>query len=109
MFMLLLLVGVYSQAIYDIFGDQGRVANAVAWAESSMNPNAQNWVYPDASIGLFQINLNAHAGRVPGATWSEKVAWLENPYNNIGLAHQLYLESGWSIWGGWSSGAYWKY
>lgn len=103
---LILFWTVYSQSIYNTFGTQGQIANAVAYAESSHNPYAANWVYPDASVGLFQINLYAHAWRIPGYTWSEKTAWLQNPWNNIWLAKQLYNESGWYIWGGFTSGAY---
>lgn len=76
------------------------------------------WNYPycvnntpgvEYSVGLFQINMDAHAWRIPGNTWEEKSNWALQPYNNIWLAHQLYLESGWTIWGAYTNGSYLNY
>lgn len=76
------------------------------------------WNYPycvnntpgvEYSVGLFQINMDAHSWRIPGYTWEEKYNWLLQPANNISLAHQLYLESGWTIWGAYTNGSYLNY
>ena len=104
---LLLLVSAYSPAINTAFGDQGRVANAVAWAESSMRPTAWSWT--GCCYGLFQINISAHWAEIPGSTWDEKVAWLSVPDNNIQLAKQIYDRDGWSPWDVVGSGAVWRY
>jgi hypothetical protein len=107
-FLAIMVWGTFSQSICSYDWDCN-TANAIAWAESGHNQYAANWVYPDASVGVFQINLNAHAWNIPGYTWEEKTAWLQNPYNNIWYAHQLYLQSGWWPWGAYTSGSYSSY
>lgn len=98
-----------------IFGSDFRVARAVSHNEC----NPANAHYPacvlhtnaEYSVGLFQINLYnttqwIHAGRIPGATMTQKVAWLENPYNNTLYAYWVFKTSGWTPWSSYTSGNY---
>lgn len=98
-----------------IFGPDFRTARAVSHNEC----NPLNAKYPacilhsdvEYSVGLFQINLyNAtqwiHAGRIPGKTMDEKVAWLKDPYNNILYAYWVFKTSGWHPWTAYTSGNY---
>ena len=100
-----------------IFGSDYRVARAISHNECSPG----NRAYPECvlhtnaeySVGLFQINLyNAsqwiHAGRIPGATMEDKIAWLKDPYNNTLYAHWVYTTSGWNPWSAYTSGNYKK-
>lgn len=104
---LLLLMSVYTERIYSVFGEEGRFANAVAWAESSMRPTVWSWT--GCCYGLFQINIQAHWNEIPGSNWNEKVAWLSVPENNIKLAKQIRDRDGWVPWDVVSSGAMWRY
>lgn len=113
------------------FGDAFEMAYAVARVEGWPHHEGQGWDRNlcwykfengrnkgENSWGIFQINLvqgcNAegkkiHWNRVPGETLQEKVEWLNNPFNNIDLAHQIYSEQGWRPWTGYTSGNYKKY
>lgn len=49
-------------------------------------------------VGLAQIN-SVHFPKVPGQTWDEKIAWLQDPVNNINFAfNQIYTYSGFGAW-----------
>ncbi len=65
----------------------------------------------ELSIGLFQVNLKSkdvkvHWDRVPGTSEQEKIAWLQNPYNNALFAYWVYTTSGWTPWSVYKDGAY---
>lgn len=59
---------------------------------------------PEDSIGLFQINILAHAKRIerhsgiPASNKAAQVAWLNIPENNIQIAAELYREQGYNPW-----------
>ena len=78
-------------------------ALAVIGGESSGRYDATN-KHGENSIGLFQINLNAHADRArrvlsaPGAPLGELEELLKIPENNILVAWDLYREQGWRPW-----------
>lgn len=88
------------QEIADVFGDEYRLAIAVAMAESGMSPSAVN-VNKDGSrdIGIFQIN-ERHG-------WSEKD--LFDWRANISIAKYLRDGSGWSAWTAYNNGTYRRY
>lgn len=65
---------------------------AIAGRESSYNPNAQNLVPPDHSIGLWQINQLAHHGRYGSD------AQLKNAYVNARAARALFKAAGLTPW-----------
>lgn len=69
------------------------IAVAIAYAESSGNPNASNTVPPDNSYGLWQINLNAHPEYDPTS--------LLDPQTNANAAFAIYQAAGNSFkpWG----------
>jgi|ERR1700761_207182 len=68
-------------------------AVAIAYAESSGNPNATNLVPPDNSYGLWQINLNAHPEYDPVS--------ILDPQTNADAAFAIYSAAGNSFkpWG----------
>lgn len=55
-------------------------------------------ISPTADIGLFGINLAAHWDEIPGETREEKIAWLQDPINNIDFAYTLFKARGWQDW-----------
>ena len=59
------------------------------WGWKTRNPNAHA-KNKENSVWLFQINLEAHAEKVPGKNIAEKIAWLKVPENNIKMAMRLY-------------------
>ena len=68
------------------------LATKIARCESGLNPYAKNAVYPDYSIGIFQINiLGALASGRPseGALYDYKT--------NIDFAYQMYKWAGGSF------------
>lgn len=56
-------------------------------------------ISPTGDVGLAQINLKEHWNEIPGETREEKIAWLQNPFNNIDFAYTLHLANGWNDWG----------
>jgi len=70
---------------------------SIALAESSGNPYAHNPRGED-SVGLLQINRNAH----PGYT----VAQLQDPLFNVQVALQIYQIEGLRAWGAYTDGRY---
>lgn len=82
-------------------------AVAIAYAESSGNPNASNTVPPDNSYGLWQINVNAHPEYDPQS--------LLDPQTNANAAFAIYSAAGNSFkpWGTYlppyGNGAYQQY
>ena len=84
-------------------GDALHQAVATALAESGGNFGAENRSalgVQENSMGAWQINLDAHSDKVPGATFEEKVAWLKDPYNAAKIAYQV--SSGGTDWSPWS-------
>lgn len=79
------------------------IAVAIAYAESSGNPNAVGDVDLGRSIGLWQINLAAH----PEYSESE----LYDPQTNANAAYAIYQAAGESFkpWTTFNTGAYTKY
>jgi hypothetical protein len=67
---------------------------AIAGRESSWNPKATNYTYPDHSIGLWQINQLAHKGRYGSDSA------LMDPYTNAKAAYALFQASGYQPWVG---------
>jgi hypothetical protein len=112
--------------IIKAFPEKSLVAQAVAKAESGLNPNREgihaagkyDWssdTYKgECSIGLFQINLaedgckgrKVHWDKAEGETLEEKIAWLKVPANNIKVARQIYEESGFKPWSTYTNGSY---
>lgn len=112
--------------IIKAFPEQSLVAQAIAKAESGLNPNREGiheagkyeWssdTYKgECSIGLFQINLaedacrgkKVHWDKVPGETLEEKIAWLKVPENNIKIAREIYEARGFKPWSTYTSGSY---
>jgi len=88
------------QEIADVFGEEYRLAIAVAMAESELNPTAMN-VNMDGSrdIGIFQIN-ERHG-------WNEEE--LFDWRTNISIAKYLRDRSGWSTWVAYNNGTYKRY
>lgn len=76
---------------------------AIAEAESSGNPDAQNDTDnggTQSSFGLWQISTGTHTP--PASNWND-------PAENAALAVQKYLSQGLSAWGTYDSGAYQQY
>lgn len=113
--------------IIKAFPEKSLVAQAIAKAESGLNPNREgiheagkhewssNTYKGECSIGLFQINLaedacrgkKVHWDKVPGETLEEKIAWLKVPENNIKIARQIYEARGnFSAWSTYTNGSY---
>jgi len=88
------------QEIADVFGNEYRLAIAVAMAESGLNPNAINYNRDGSrDIGIFQIN--EHHG------WNQED--LFNWRANIAIAKELRDTIGWTAWSAFNNGTYRKY
>jgi hypothetical protein len=70
-------------------------AVAIAGAESRYNAEALNPVYPDYSVGMWQINMLAHGSRYGNE------AQLKNPFRNAKAAYAI--SSGGKNFGPWST------
>ena len=97
--------------IRTIFGRDARVAMAIQRVECNpLNRNYPKCVYVttrEHSCGVFQINLKAHWDKVPvGDTFEEKCEYLNDPYNNVLIAHKIFSDSGFTPWSGYTSGRY---
>jgi hypothetical protein len=97
--------------IFTAFPDEKCLAKAVALAEGYRTAGcAKNKTGLDFSIGLYQVNLYAHAKKVPGTTWDEKEVWLCVPENNINFAKTIRESWGsWKAWGAFKNKTYQKY
>jgi hypothetical protein len=79
------------------FGGNYQVACMVAYGESLRNPKATSSKPLECSTGVFQINIKdgyclgnkVHWDKVVGASLEDKIAWLQNPKNNIDLAYKM--------------------
>lgn len=89
-----------AQKILDVFGENGKIALAVARAESGLRCEAVNW--GDAKItgmpsqGIFQLNR------------PHNEIYFDCDYN-IQEAYKLFLRRGFSPWSTYLSGAYYKF
>lgn len=84
--------------------DQQDTAQAICMAESGGDPNAHCFNcagVPENSVGLFQINLNAHPDLATQDVY--------DPTVNAQAAYDLWKSSGWSPWSTYTNGAYRKY
>ncbi len=77
---------------YQYFGGNAPQAVRVFSCESGLRPTA---VSHTEDYGVAQIHLPAHAKKIPA---DDKKNWLFNPENNIKLALQLFIYSGWNPW-----------
>ena len=77
---------------YQYFGKNAPQAIRVFKCESGLRPAAVSNTH---DYGVAQINLVSHASKIPA---DDKVAWLFEPENNIKLALQLFIYSGWNPW-----------
>ena len=77
---------------YQYFGGNGAKAVRVFKCESGLRPAV---VSHTNDHGVAQINLPSHSAKIPA---DDKVAWLKVPENNIKLALQLFMASGWNPW-----------
>lgn len=92
--------------IMDKFGKDGKVAVAVATAESGLTcKRYQNWLNKNKTVdhGAFQIN-SIHLWRVGGDANK-----LLDCKTNIDVAYQIYKEQGFRPWVAYTNGAYKKY
>ena len=84
-------------------------------AESSGNPRATNFKYPDKSYGLFQINMLNEPGYLLGEERLTRYNLPNNealfdPVTNARVAHDIYRrKGGFGDWGAWTGGAYKDY
>lgn len=119
------------QLLKIMFREDHEVAWAVGMSESGMGSEktlmvrAGNYEWShegykgECSVGLFMINLAEdgchgkwiHAGKVPGKTMEEKIAWLKIPENNITIAKYIYEHAGQSFgaWSGYTGDGYKKF
>lgn len=70
----------------------------VSFCESRYTRKALNHSSIERSLGLFQINLQAHSRSVPGNNLAEKSSWLYTPANNVKFAYRLWSTEGWRPW-----------
>ncbi len=70
----------------------------VSFCESRYSRGALNHSSIERSLGLFQVNLKAHAQAIPGNTIAEKSKWLYTPANNVRFAYKLWSGYGWRPW-----------
>ena len=92
------------QAIIRVFKKDAKAAKAIFMAESGLNPKSVG--DHGNSIGVAQIYLPAHAGKIPA---SDKIGWLKNFQNNLALAKRIQTVSGWWPWTMFKNGEYKKY
>lgn len=97
------------KVIADEFGDNAKIAIAIAKAESHLNPNAKGDMHIEFtkdgitmghSCGVFQIRV------LPGRPDCET---LKDPEFNIKYAKQMFDRSGFTPWSAYKNGTYLKY
>jgi len=67
----------------EVFNEDADLMYSIAKCESSLEADRVHSDYREHSVGLLQINLKAHAVKVPGETLEDKTAWLQIPENNL--------------------------
>ena len=96
---------------YETIGDIVRLIKA----ESSGNPRATNFKYPDYSFGLMQVNMLDEPGYLLGEERRKRYNLPDNealfdPLTNLKVAKGIYdRKGGLKDWGAWTSGAYKDY
>ena len=81
--------------IRSLWGDEAEYAFRIITCESGWNTLV---ISRTNDVGLWQINLAAHASKIPGGTRAEDIEWLKDWRNNTDFAYFLWLEQGWSPW-----------
>jgi len=98
---------------YGVSQDDATILAAVAYSESSYRPEIIGDESYGGSVGLFQINLPAHANKLKQWTKSSNrkdwIEWLYNINNNIYAASQVYFSQGLGAWTMYRNGHYKKY
>lgn len=96
--------------IYQVFGEHGDAAIAVATCESGLIPhnigdrNLITWHGDDIvgdSVGIFQIRTGGNdfnRAKANGMTPDEFRTYLKNPKNNIDYAKEIFDRQGWYPW-----------
>lgn len=86
-------------------GNEARITQAVVFAESSGNPNAEN----ACCVGLMQVHFEAHKDKFNIKSRDE----LKDPIRNLEIAYRIYKDAGgkWSKtgmnpWEGYGNGNY---
>ncbi len=88
-------------------GRHAAIAAAVAWAESTGNPNAHNKVPPDNSYGLWQINMIGNLGPARRKQWGlNNNEELFNPETNAKIAYKISGGVNFSAWTTYTGGKY---
>ena len=97
--------------IKTIFGKNWRVAVAVAKAECwGLHQECRLVTEREHSVSIWQINIKAHAAKIPGKTLEEKELWLVSDHRHATLiAKLIFDESGFWPWTAYKTGAYKKY
>ena len=74
----------------------------LAWRESRMQPRAHNWGdrHADGSTGSHGLMQLGSLWRRPGETVAAFARRMENPAENVKLAHRIYRLHGLAPWGG---------
>ena len=91
-------------AVQREFNGEADLALSIFQCESGLRPASVG--DHGSSIGIAQIYLPAHAGKIPAL---DKKAWLKDFQNNIKLAKKIRDKSGWSAWTCYKTGAYLAY
>jgi hypothetical protein len=95
--------------IKTVFGKQARTAIAVAKGECrGLRPECKLVTPREHSVCFFQVNLKAHADKVPGRTLAEKEKWLTSDHRHCTLIAKLIYDhaGGFGPWSAFTNGAY---
>ena len=87
------------QEIHRVFREKASEAESIARCENStFNPKAVGHNSNGSrDYSIFQIN-DIHFKKIPGSTYSDKVAYITDPYNNIRFAYELFKQQGFNPW-----------
>ena len=91
-------------AIKREFGSEWCLMESIFRAESGLVPRKEG--DNGNSIGVSQINIPAHGGKIPGKTIDEKKEWLKNFQNNLKLGKKIRDKSGLNAWTAYWNGNY---
>lgn len=91
------------QYITDVFGDQAKIAIAIATAESGLANKRSNSMNRNGTYdwGIFQIN-DCHCSKIDGDCHEK----LLDPKFNIEFAKRIYDDSNWYPWSTYKNNAY---
>ncbi len=99
------------ESIYLIFGEEAKLALAVAKGEcQGLKPDCRNVTVREHSVCFFQVNIKAHYNKIPGKNYEEKETWLSDPMN-CSIMSKIIKDASksWSPWTSFTSGAYKKF